>query len=254
MNSVEKALSVLMAFAEQNREMGTAALSKELGFHTSTVNRILLTLAKQGFLQQNPHTKKFTLGPSVHRLGSTVLHSHGSNLMSVAIPYLENLCEAVGETVIMEVIAGNHGMIAYVAEGKPSYRIAARMGERVPTHAAAGAKAIIAFSDPKTIEPFLRKRMVQYNSNTITDNTAFQEELKSIRDRGVAFTREEIDLGLNAIAAPVFNCENKPIAAVVIVGPMGRVRCELDSSQVKALRKTAMDISRQLLCPDSAIV
>lgn len=254
MNSVEKALSVLMAFAGKNRESGTAALSKELGFHTSTVNRILLTLAKQGFLQQNPHTKKFALGPSVYQLGSTVLRTRGSNLMSTAIPYLENLCEEVGETVIMEVIVGKHGMIAYAAEGKLSYRIGARVGERVPTHAAAGAKAIIAFSDPKTRETFLRKRWIRYNENTITDAETFSRELERIRDRGVSFTREEIDLGINAIAAPVFDCENRPVAAVVIVGPTGRVRCDMDSTQVEALKKTSQEISRRLLSSDASVM
>jgi IclR family transcriptional regulator, KDG regulon repressor len=247
MNSVEKALSVLMAFAGQNRETGTAALSKELGFHTSTVNRILLTLAKQGFLQQNPQTKKFTLGPSIYKLGSTALRTRGSNLMSTAIPYLESLCEKVGETVILEVIVGKHGVIAYVAEGKPSYRIAARVGERVPTHAAAGAKAIIAFFDPKTRETFLRKRLVRYNANTITDAETFATELERIRERGISFTREEIDLGINAIAAPVFDSESKPVAAVVIVGPTGRVRCEIDSAQVEPLKKCSVDLSRRLL-------
>jgi hypothetical protein len=70
-SSIEKALSVLMAFTStsHNHEMGTVELSQKLGFHPATVSRILQILSQKGFLQHNGRTRKFTLGPSTFELG-----------------------------------------------------------------------------------------------------------------------------------------------------------------------------------------
>lgn len=40
---------------------------------------------------------------------------------------------------------------------------------------------------------------------------------------------EEISVGANAIGAPIFNYENKPVAAAVIVVLVSRVKCDKKS-------------------------
>jgi DNA-binding IclR family transcriptional regulator len=64
----------------------------------------------------------------------------------------------VRETVILEVISGENGIVVYAAQGKQTIGIRANIGSRLPTHAAAGAKAIIAFSSPETVDAFLKKK------------------------------------------------------------------------------------------------
>ena len=77
--AVEKTLDILLTFAPHNRQMGTQELSEKMGFHKSTASRLLHVLCKKGFLQQNPITKKFQLGPSAMAIGVAIIENRKSN-------------------------------------------------------------------------------------------------------------------------------------------------------------------------------
>ncbi|MBN1105930.1 MAG: IclR family transcriptional regulator [Deltaproteobacteria bacterium] len=241
--AIEKALDVLVAFLPARSEMGTVEISRSTGFHVATVNRILQVLAKKRFLQQNPTTRKFALGPLVLALGKSVIESLSDNLLQVSIPHLNELCERVRETVVLEAITGMHGLAAYVAQGKQTLSIRATIGTRLPTHAAAGCKAIIAFSDPDTINRFLNKKMGAFTPKTITDPQTLKAELAKIRKSGIAYAREELELGINAIAMPIIKGGGKPVGAVSVVGPSSRIKCIPKSPIVPELEKTVQSIS-----------
>ena len=128
-------------------------------------------------------------------------------------------------------------MVAYIAQGKRSLSIGPRIGDRVPAYAAAGAKAMIAYYDPDAVEAFLAPEMRRFTHQTITDLETLRRQLKEIRRQGVAFCREEISVGVNAIGAPIFDHENNAIAAVVIAGLVSRVKCDIESPMVVALKR-----------------
>jgi IclR family acetate operon transcriptional repressor len=244
--AIEKALSVLMALSGGTHEMGTVELSEKLGFHTATVSRILKILTKAGFVKRSELTRKFGLGPAVLAMAQSAMESLGENLVRVAIPHLLDLCEKVRETVVLEVISGKSARIAYVAQGKQTLSIRAIIGGKLPAHAAAGAKAIVAFSEPEIIDMFLKKRMPLITQKTITDPNKLRCELSRVRKTGIAFTREEIDEGVNAIGAPILDFSSKPVAAAVVVGPSARVKCSIHSPIVRELQETIANIAAEL--------
>ena len=84
--SVEKALEILLSFIPNNTGIGTFELSKTLGFHRSTVNRLLHVMEKSGFVEQNPDTKKFVLGHSILELAAALHQSLCGNLTQIAVP------------------------------------------------------------------------------------------------------------------------------------------------------------------------
>lgn len=226
--------------------MGTVEISKKLGFHKATVSRILLVLIRYGFLHQNPRTKKFMLGPAITSLGWAVNHFLNTNLVHIAKPYIDELRNTLTETIVLEVLAGKGTVMAYIAEGPQRVRIAGSIGDRIPIHAAAGAKAILAFSPSEVTDSLLNGTMPRYTPNTITDPEMFQRQLQVIRQQGFAFDNEEIDIGINAVGAPIFNYEEKPVAAVVVAGPSPRVTWDSDSPIVARLKDTVAQISAQL--------
>ena len=240
-------MKILLVFTPYNQEMGTVEISKKLGFHKATVSRILLALIRYGFLQQNPQTKKFMLGPSITSLGWTINHFLNTNLVHIAKPYIDELRNTLKETIVLEVLAGKSTVMAYIAEGPQRVRIAGTIGDRIPIHAAAGAKAILAFSSPEVRDNFIiNGAMPRFTPNTITDPEMFQLQLQDIRRQGFSFDNEEIDIGINAVGAPIFNYEEKPVAAVVLAGPSPRVTWDSDSPIVARLKDTAARISAQL--------
>jgi DNA-binding IclR family transcriptional regulator len=226
--------------------MGTIEISRKLGFHKATVSRILLNLTRHGFLHQNPKTKKFILGPTILTLAGTVRQSLNNNMLHIAKPFVDDLRDRIKETVILEVISGENTIIVYIAEGPRHIRIAGTVGDILPAHVAAGAKAILAFSSPSVWKRFFNAKLPSYTENTITDPKVLHEQFEDIRRQGFAFDKEEHDIGINAIGAPIFNNEEKPVASIVVAGPSQRITWDGDSTYVPKVKETAAKISAQL--------
>ena len=245
-NSIEKALEILMAFTPYNREVGTGEISQKLGLHKATASRILRILADKGFLQQEPETKKFTLGPAASAIGRAYIHGLDSNLVQLAKPFIDDLRSTLEETVVLEIMSGTSTVMAYVAEGPQRVRIAGSVGDGLPVHAAAGAKAILAFSPPEAAEKLIAGELPQLTANTITDIEAYKSGLAQIRRKGYSFDNEEIDIGINAVGVPIFDHDNEPIAAVVVAGPAQRITGKADTAVVRQAKKTADEISQRM--------
>ncbi len=239
---------ILMAFTPHNPETGTLELSKKLGINKSTVSRLLHILTARGFLEQNPATRKYVLGPSAAEIGNAVNNPLGTNIVGMAQPYLYRLCEEVGESVALEVLAGNKIFLAHHEEGRHHIRFVFNPGEQVPIHVAAGAKAILAYSDKPLVEECLKRRFVRFTPKTITAEERFLAELAEVRKKGLAFDRGERFESACAMAAPIFNHDQNAIAAVVMAGPIFRMTREFLRDSEEPLLKTAKEISRRLCC------
>jgi DNA-binding IclR family transcriptional regulator len=242
-NAIEKALEILLAFAPHNQELGTTELSEKLNFHKATTSRILLTLAEYGFVQQNPNTKKFGLGQAVHKLGSALSESLSNGFVQIAKPYLDELRDKLDETITLELWSGDSTVMTYIAESSHPVRVAGRIGDRLPFHAAAGAKAILSFAAPHRVEALLQEELERLTPTTVTDPEHFKQQLLTFKQQGFAIDYEEIDIGICAVGAPIFNHQHQAFAAVVVVTPTQRLADLPDSLNVTALKQTAQAIS-----------
>ena len=245
-SSVEKALKILLAFTPNNYEMGTLTLSENLNIHKSTVSRLLHILTDYGFLQQNPATKKYLLGRSAAKIGESVMKSLSSNIINIAFPHISKLSSEMGESVALEVLSGTSVYLVHHVEGQNHIRFSFKQGEEVPLHVAAGAKTILAFSDPSFVSSCLKTKLHRYTEKTITSKKALFLELEKIRNRGLAFDRGERYEDTYAIGAPIFNPEGAPLAAVVMAGPAFRFTTSFLAAAEEPLKKTAAAISNEL--------
>jgi DNA-binding IclR family transcriptional regulator len=101
-----------------------------------------------------------------------------------------------------------------------------QVGGRVPTHCSAMGRAILAYSDATTVDTVLAAGLEPRTPRTITDPVALRRELASIPDRGWATEREEGNIGVACVAAPVFGPLNAVVAAVSVTGPVAGVRAD----------------------------
>jgi DNA-binding IclR family transcriptional regulator len=246
LSSTEKALKILLAFTPYNHEMGTLELSKKLEIHKSTVSRLLHVLTTYGFLQQNPATKKYFLGRSAAEIGDAAIKSLNTAIVSLSQPYLNALSQLVGESVALEALSGNEIILAGHVEGQKHIRFSFKLGELVPIHVAAGAKAILAYSDAQKVNQFMKRKFVRFNDNTIVSKKDFRELLEEIKKTGIAYDRGERYEDTHAIATPIFNHEGHPVAAVVIAGPAFRLTPRFLEEVIAPLKKTASEISQRL--------
>ena len=250
-NAIEKALDILTVFTPHNPEMGTQQISNKLGLHKATASRILLILTRKGYLRQNPENKKFRLDRRALDLGRAVMNSLHDNLVMIAKPHIDRLREVLNETVTFEYLFGESTIMLYIAEGQRRHRIAGNVGDRLPINATAGAKAILAFSEPDVVESLLGHDLEfqTLTPNTITTIDQLYEQLAQARKLGYAFDNEEIDIGINAIGFPVFDHTDTPVAALAVVGPSHRIDPAVNKDIVNLGHQTARKISTLLLQP-----
>lgn len=246
MSSTEKALSILMAFTPNDHPMGTLELSRKLGIHKSTVSRLLHLLADNGFLYQHPETRKYSLGRAAAQIGNALIRSLNNELVTIAQPYLNELCERVGESTALEVVNGTNVILSYHCEGPSHIRFTFQLGERVPLHVAAGAKSILAFSPPDFVDRCLKVKLKRYTKNTIISKVAFKKQLLDIRKTGLAYDYGERYEDTRAIAAPILNHEGFAVAAVVIAGPAFRMTSRFLEHAAAPIKSAVDNISQRL--------
>jgi len=244
-NAIEKALYILSFFTPNNEEMGTLEISQKLGYNKATVSRTLLLLARHGYLDQNRQNKKFRLGPASLAIGMAVNRSLKKDLVSIAKPYVDKLSEELDASVVLEVLYGKKTIMAYVAEGPRRIRLAGEVGDSLPFHVSAGGKSILAFSSKELRDHLLDKELIQLTKYSITDRSVFEEQLREIRQDGVAFDLMEQDLDVSAAGAPILDTENQPVGAIIVVGLATRIKKDINSIIAVKVKEAAMNISRR---------
>ncbi len=118
------------------------------------------------------------------------------------------------------------------------------LGRRTPVHCTASGKAITAFGPAEVRERLLDLPLDRVTPHTITDRAELEAQLEEVRRTGVARTHEELEVGLDAIAAPVFGAEGEVVAALDVSGPSHRLRDRTDLDRLT--REGAADLSRRL--------
>jgi IclR family transcriptional regulator, acetate operon repressor len=235
MQSADRALAILSAFDEDRPRMRVSELSVELGMHKSTVSRLLATLHGRGLVRRDG--EHFTPGPELARLGSLAMR--GLALVETAREPLDRLAEDTGETVNLAVRQGDAVLNVHQVQSSHFVALADWQGRTTPLHCTANGKVLLAAADEVPAE------LPALTSYTVTDPVALRIQLEDVRARGYAVAAEELERGLHAVAAPVFDAGGAVVAAVSVAGPGYRLpaaeldalgeRCRAAADEVSAL-------------------
>lgn len=241
--SVERAIAILDLLAQADWQTG-AEVARELRVHRSTALRLLGTLERHGLVERDQRTAKYRLGRRLPQLASVVTGEF--DLRYVARPVCESLAGALGETVTLDVLAGDVIVPIEQATASTSMVSVNWLGRRTPVHCTASGKVILAFAPLSVRQRLLAHPLERSTVHTITDCAELERQLESARESGVARTFEELELGLDAIAAPVFGAEGEVVAALDVSGPSHRLRQEDRPELVRLTQEGAADLSRRL--------
>lgn len=238
--SVERALSLLTCFSEQQPEWRSIDLARRMGLTASTASRLLGTLEALGFVEREAQTGLYHLGPTNVRLAGIALNQ--SRLRREAIMELVTLSHTMGLGANLSVRRGAE--IFYLAhEDAPAApRVYTLLGRANPIHATGMGKALVADLPEDGVVALLREAgMPRYTANTITEPAAFLEELASVRDRGFATEREELALGRACVAAAVRDGSGHVAGALSLSGPLSTIRLDARLDELSTLALEAAD-------------
>jgi len=248
--SVERGLAILSSFSADRRLIGVSEVAQELGLSRSTAHRYIATLARLGYLYQDPTTRKYVLGPRVLELGFTAINS--MELRDVAAPQLRRLCDETGHTVNMAIL--DDVDIVYIERFRASRRnqdaidLDLHVGSRLPAYCTSMGKVLLAFlPDGERDEVLKRVTFARRGPNTLTSKTALLAELERVRGTGIAVNNEELAYGLRSVAVPVIAAGGEAVAAVNLAAH--RTMASLDDLVARIgplMQRTAAEISAQL--------
>jgi DNA-binding IclR family transcriptional regulator len=199
-----------------------AEVSDELDVAASTVHRHLTTLERREYLVKEGD--EYHLGLRFLEFGE---HARDrKHLYDLARVKVEKLAEETDERVVF--VVEEHGQAVYVhrATGNHAVKVNPGPGKRIPIHATASGKVILASMARESVEEIIDRRGLEpITDNTITDRKNVFEELDDIRDRGYAVIRLENARGVRALAVPVQPTE-WAVGALTISGPTERMKDE----------------------------
>src|SRR5699024_6761747 len=145
LSSVTNALRILKSFSTFEPRKRVTELSESLGLATSTVSRLLSTLASEDFVIKDKKSNAYQLGLSVLTPGGIVTNK--LEIHKEAAPVLNNLVNDTGETAHLAIMDGIDTIYIHKEECNHPVRILTHLGRRNPSYCTSSGKVLLAFNN-----------------------------------------------------------------------------------------------------------
>ncbi|MCK4503344.1 MAG: IclR family transcriptional regulator, partial [Desulfuromonadales bacterium] len=211
--TAEKLLDMLLIFEDESSEKTADEISEISNTPKSTTYRYIRMLRDKGFLERSP-SGGYSLGARLLKLGR--IARGGFDLGKIALPTMENIARESLETVLLTRLSGDKSVCIERIEGPQTVRISFEVGHVQFLHAGASSKILLAYVNQDKWENHLRLPLEGLTENTITDLQVLRDQLDCIRDQGYCISDGEVDIGVRAVAVPIFGSKNNVVAALSI--------------------------------------
>jgi DNA-binding IclR family transcriptional regulator len=244
--SLQKAMHILFHMGQNGPEMRIAEIASSLQMNKTTVYRLLGALEKLDLVQRDPENERYRLGLKLYELGTKAVRAR--TLQTEARRYLKEMARVTNEAVSLAV-PGAGGIVCVERFDSPRTMITVRtpVGALFPAHCSAAGKAVLAYLSEHDVDAIVSRRgLTRYTVNTHTQMDELKSDLRRIRQRGYALDEQELERGLNGIAAPVFLQDARVIGAVGIAGPTQRFQGKDLAEKVELVKSAARKIAANL--------
>lgn len=238
---IERMMSLLDVLADMPGPVSLKLLAQRTGLHPSTAHRILAVMTGAALVERH-EVGTYALGIRLLELGNIV--KSRINIRQVALPYMQQLHELIGEAVNLGI--RHEDEIIYVertSSGCSLVRVVYLVGGRAPLHLTSLGKLFLAADGLAEVRAYARRTSLPGKTpHSLTRLDALERELDKIRRHELAYDNEEAEIGLRCIAAPVCNDEGRLVAGLSISAPSDRY----NPDWVTPIKATASQISRAL--------
>lgn len=236
-----KAISVLDIIATSSEPLRFTDVLQRSDQPRGTLHRQISNLIDEGLITVNG-ANSYTLGLRLLQFASKAWA--GNEFRNVAAPHIQKLHEATGETVHLGVLRDMEVIYLDKIESRQNIRMVSQIGNTAPAFCTGvGKAALSALPDSELHKRIKRIEFRRYTPNTVADAAALLSEMDTIRSTGNAYDREEHEMGITCVAAPIFS-RTDPLftASVSVTGPAYRVTPEMLDSWAEITRDTASAI------------
>ena len=224
-------LAVLNCFDPAHTELTLTEIAASSGLPISTARRLVIELTEWGGLERLVDNR-YRIGMQLWRIG--VLAPRQRDLREAALPLMHDLCTATKETVQLVVLDEGEALGVERVSDAESTPTATRVGGRLPLHATAVGKCLLANSGRDLLVRLVDKGLERRTVYTQTQPGRLVNELRDVRRSGVAYSREEMTLGAVSVAAPIITGGVLKGALGIVVRAPGRTIHHLTPAVVTA--------------------
>lgn len=230
--SVDRALLILEALAEASRPLHLAELVQMVKLKPSTVHRLLATLIKHDFVEQDDRSC-YRLSMKLYYMGNSA--TYAVDVKELARPFMHELLDRYNETVNLAIL--DRGDVVYIDQLESNniviVRMFARVGNRGPAYCTGSGKVLLAGLNQEEFSRYLKNVTLRgFTDDTITDPIRLAREMEKVRENGYALDLGERDEGVGCVAAPIKNREGRVVAALSVSGPSMRMTAPFLSNQL----------------------
>ncbi|MBU2646522.1 IclR family transcriptional regulator [bacterium] len=244
-SSLEKTIDILDLFDLESREFSALEIAQALDLPLSSVYKYIDFLVSRQLLRHKPNSKMLGLGLMILRLSYVLEKDY--DLVDLARPYLESLCQETGETAFLTIIVGTEAICVERVEPQRLIKLGLDQGRQLPLHSGSSSKVLLAFQESDFIESYLAEQpLTRLTDMTITDPDRLRADLEQIRKQGYAFSDSEVDAGARAVSVPLLDQKGNAIAGLTVAGPSERIGDQQSIRFYELLKTTADEISHGL--------
>ncbi len=244
LESVDLVLSLLERLASARRPLGVSEVARGLGISKPRAHRHLRALVQRGYARQDPASGGYDVGVRVLTLGEAARERF--DVMAAIRPVLAPLREETGLAVTASALVGDEVVVLEMLQGAQLIEFGVRPGSRLDLHASAHGLVALAFGPPALLERALCAPLRSWTQHTLVEAAAVRAEVERVRRQGWATADGAVQLGVNALAAPVFDHQGVCRGAVALVGASQFIPAEPDPRQIGSVAEAAARASRTL--------
>lgn len=243
-SAVATTLSIIESMAQRGEPVGVSELAKLVGANKPRTYRHLRTLLSRSYVAQDPVTDKYFLTLKLFHIGQSIASS--AEFLAEARRVMVELRELTGQTVTVGQVEESGVRILDILKHRSAIEITTPPGTLFDFHSSAQGKVALAFGRNDVWRKVKPGRIRKHTAKTGVDVDALKTAVAGIRRRGWAVAPEESLIGVNALAAPVFDADSKLAGTIAIVGSIQHLQPKPEAGMIEAVQNAAAKISERL--------
>jgi IclR family KDG regulon transcriptional repressor len=243
--SAERVLRLIELLTEHRNGLSFTQLHDLTGWPRSSLYGLLRTMAERHHLDHDPYRQVYRIGVRVWEAGQTF--NWGVEIANLALPYLEETCEKLSETVQLAVLDGVENIYIAKVDASHPLRLDSYVGARIPAYATGIGKVLLAgLSDVDFEARFRDLDLKRFTDTTISTIEELRHVLRRVRAEGFSVDSGEYTVGVTCYAVPIMDAAGEVTAGISTSIPSARVTGGVETRAIEILMGVASRISAKL--------
>lgn len=240
-SGLNSGLDVLDCIVAHNRPLSLTEIATAIGKAKSSVNELLATLQRRGLLRRLAD-QRYVIGLRAWEIGC---HAGPVEFGRLAQPHMARLAREIMEGVALALFEVDHTVCIQLVDSPNNVRVHASIGDRTPAHCASSGLAMLATLPDEAVIQLLPERLDRVTSHTMATRAELLQELKRIRSRGYAISRNAWRTEVGGVSIALRDSSGQAIAALNVALPINHLTQDWLERALPLMQRTARDLERE---------